>query len=153
MNDREIELWSWLSKQGPKTIETVFERAGVSRKQIFRSTSQLKYEIEKGGRRKAGDSDTPEQRVAIKAKLDETHELRFDRMVRKRKKKNSPKAMKIRRNYYVIKGLRERGGSWEDIRIYLKRSLKLDVSRGYFAKIWAELENEFTPRNEREKLT
>lgn len=130
MTDTEIKLWQWFQRQGPKTVDAVFETAAINRSKFFGKVAAMRHQLEKTGRRKA---------QSLTSDLEKIHELRFDRMKSLHKKKKARKANAIELRYYVIKKLRNEGGSWADIRAYLKRYHRLDISRDYLHRIWKEL--------------
>ncbi len=133
MTSDQLKLWTWLIKQGPETVLAVLDTALVDKETLFKSAAEWKHRIEKAGRRKGKQTD---------AELEKIHQLRFDRL-KLRKEKQAKVAMKIERQYYVIKRLRESGGSWLDILEYLKKYHSIEVSRGYFHRVWVDLQKKY----------
>lgn len=131
--EHEQNLWRWLISQGFMTVDTVFSESNTDRSTFFKAAEKYRHLILKADRRKFEDDDKT---------LMEVHRLRMDRMIKKRRKKKSVKALKIERQYQSIKIFRKEGKTWNDIMEYLKRYQRLRVSRGYFMKIWKQLEEQ-----------
>lgn len=135
MKDKDTKLLVWFSRQGEKTVQEVFSRADLDLNKLLEAAAEVRHLKEFSTRRKTA--------VPLD-ELEKVHELRFDRLKKDRKKRSSKKALKIEREYFLIKRLREKGGEWQDILEYLKRYKKLEVSLGYLFKILGELDEKYS---------
>lgn len=136
MTDKQIKLWAWLCRQGPKTVLATFANATIDADIFFSVVGSMKHDLEKTMSRKLNVAKPLEE-------LGKIHELRFDRMQKVKKVKGAKKARQIERQYWAIVGLREKGASWADIVSYLKRFHKLSVTREYLSKTMSVLAEKY----------
>lgn len=141
MTDKQMQLWGWLCRQGPKTVLATFAALKIDTNDFFSVVGSMKHDLEK----------TTSRKLKVAKPLDELgkiHELRFDRMKKVKKAKRAKKARAIERQYWAIVGLREKGASWNDIVSYLSRYHKLKVTREYLHKVMSQLADKYGEANE-----
>ncbi len=139
MTDIQLELWQWLTRQGPKTILDVITATNTNVELFFSQVKNMRHRLEKTTSRKID-----EKKIAQPlCEMERIHELRMDRMRKVKKAKSKKKALAIERQYYTIKSLRKKGASWNEIVEYLTRYHRLNVTRQYLYSVMTELTQKY----------
>ncbi len=141
MTDKQMQLWAWLCRQGPKTVLATLANAQIDADSFFSEVAGMKHHLEKTTSRKLKAAKPLEE-------LGKIHELRFDRMKKIKKAKKAKKARAIELQFWVIVGLREKGASWNEIVSYLSRYNKLKITREYLSKTMLVLADKYIKDHE-----